>query len=468
MARPIATELSVPGDRSIAHRAVLLAALSNGPCRLSGFLPSAECLTTLEACRAFGAEITECPVERGEGEEVDENEPAGLTRLLVNGVRMRLSEPPGPVDCGSHATPLALLMGVFAGQPFRTQLIADSKGAEAAQPIIDLLQAMGVRVSASGPVNERTYTVHGTRALHAVSGRIPAPSARIKGAGLFAGMFASGRTQLSEPVSTRDHTERMMQYFMVKTLQSRGTVSIHGGQVPESRDFHIPGDISSAAVWITTAAMQPGADLVVRDVGLNESRTAFLRVLVRMEAQIGESVQEWRFGEPWGHVTVRGMPLRATEIMPDESTVMLDELPLLAAAAAVAEGQTVIRAFPGSPAAALLPAIAANLNRIGVVVETGPAVCRITGNGFRAPLQSGVISAGGDPRLAMAAAVTGLFGDGETEIEHAESVEDVYPGFTAMLARFQMKEISRGIEIPVISSVPSLRPGERGAIVGAR
>ena len=465
LARPIAAELHVPGDRSISHRALLLAALSNGECRISGFLPAAECLTTLEACRAFGAEVLAENAAPAESEDDEAEASAGPVRLIVRGVRMRLVEPPGPIDCGSFATPLALLMGLFAGQPFPTQLMADSKGAEAAQPVIDLLQPMGVRVSTSGPVNARHYTVHGTPRLRGASGRLPVTSARIKGAGLFAGMAAAGRTILAETAHTRDHTERMMQYFLVKTLRRGDTLTIYGGQVPESRDFHIPGDVSSAAVWITTAAIQPGAELVVRDVGLNETRTAFLRILVRMGAQVAEDVQEWRFGEPWGHITVRGVPLKATSIAAAEATQMIDELPLLAVAAALADGQTVIRVAAGSPAAQLLVGVCGNLRRMGVTVEENGEGCRITGNGFRAPLRSAELNAAGDHRLAMAGAVAGLFADGETVLEHADCVEDAYPGFARDLARFQTKSISSDLVTPVISALPSLRRPEDAATV---
>lgn len=463
MARPIAVELSVPGDRSISHRALLLAALSNGPCELRGFVPSPECLAAVEACRGFGV-----PVEMSGGGDGGR----GPVRLLVRGVGRGLVEPVDPIDCGSFATPLALLMGMAAGFPFRTRFLADSRVAEGVQPVVELLQSMGGRVLASGPVGARMYTVDGSRGLRAVRGPLPVLSSRVKGAGLFAGMSAgSGRTTLVEPVRTRDHTERMMQYFLVKTLRSGKEISIHGGQVPESRDFPIPGDISSAAVWIVAAAMQPGADLVVREVGLNESRTVFLRILVRMAAQIGESVKEWRFGEPWGHVTVHGMPLRAVRVTAEESKLVTDELPVLAAAAAVADGESCFAVEAGSVAARLMAAAAANLERMGVEVRHMGSAWHIMGNGFRGPLRGALLSAGGDHRLALGAAAAALVAEGESEIEHADVVEDVYPGFSAMLAKFQTREISMGIEprvafprreIPVAgpgsgSSVPALR-----------
>jgi 3-phosphoshikimate 1-carboxyvinyltransferase len=347
-------------------------------------------------------------------------------------------------------------MGVAAGLPFRSRFLADSRVQEGVQPVVDLLQAMGVRVSVSGPVGARMYTVHGVHGVRAARAARPVMSSRVKGAGLFAGMSADGRTTLLESVRTRDHTERMMQYFLVKTLRRGREISIHGGQVPESRDFPVPGDISSAAVWITAAAMQPGADLVVREVGLNESRTVFLKILVRMAAQIGESVKEWRFGEPWGHVTVHGMPLRAVRVTAEESTLVADELPVLAAAAAVADGESSFAVVPGSVAARLMGATAANLERMGVEVRHMGSSWHVRGNAFRGPLRGALLSAGGDHRLALGAAAAALVADGETEIEHADVLEDVYPGFAAMLAKFQTREISMGIEPRAVFPRPEL------------
>jgi 3-phosphoshikimate 1-carboxyvinyltransferase len=454
-ARTIATEMQVPGDQSISHRAVLVAALANGPSVITGFLPANECLHTVQACRALGVKIDFLsdsditlpwvPDEKGAA--------AGPTRLCVHGMSMRMTAPSGAVDCGSSFTALSFLSGILAGQPLVTKLVADETVSRLSlESVIKPLEEMGAIISAAGGDKCAPFTITGTARLKSIPRSTPVTGSASKGALLLAGLFAAGKTTVAESAPVSDHTERILRHFQLKTRRDGKTVSVYGGQVPESRDFHVPGDISFAANWIVTAAAQPGSDLTLRGVGLNVSRTGFLRVLLRMGACIQEDIYHNRGSEAAGNLIVRGTLLRGTVISKDEVTAMREELPLLAVAAALAKGSTIIHQTPGE--AELISRIVHNLRLMGVVVSTHEDTIVITGAGG-VDLEPGCVPGYNDPRLAMAFAVAGLFAEGETIIEGTDCVEAVWPGFYDELRRFQDRSISEGIYTPFIAPVPA-------------
>src|SRR6476660_4514084 len=323
----IEAEITVSGDKSISHRAVMIASLANGPCVLRGFSRSADCMNTVVAMRALGIKI-----EQPEPET-----------LIVHGNKRRLSAPNEPINCGNSGTTMRLLAGLLAGQSFKSRLVGD--GSLSKRPmdrIIDPLRLMGARIKADGEHETAPLQIEGAP-LHAIKYALPVASAQLKSALLFAGLFAKGKTTVLEPVPTRNHTELMLNYFLVRTHQDEDGVSVFGDHVPESRDFSIPGDISSAAFWLVAAAAQRRGHLLIRDVGLNDTRTALLGVLLRMGAQVREAVEDVDQLEPRGIVEVTGFPLKGTVIQGKEVPRLIDELPILSVAGALADGQTIIR-----------------------------------------------------------------------------------------------------------------------------
>ena len=430
----IRAEITVPGDKSISHRAVILAGLSNGTCILTGFLPSEDCLSTMNAMRALGVEI----------------EQPTPTTLIVHGRSQQLSAPAGDIDCGNSGTTMRLLSGVLAAQPFRTRLIGDaSLSRRPMKRVIDPLTQMGATLQAEGPKNAPPLVIQGG-ALTPLQYQSPVASAQVKSAVLLAGLFTHGRTSVTEPIQSRNHTERMLEWFLVGPHVDGLTVSVVGEKTPESRDFYIPGDISSAAFWLVAAAAQPGSHLLVTDVGLNETRTGILAVLVRMGAHVREII-EVEEGEPWGAVEIQGAQLKGTVIGGKEIPNVIDELPILAVAGALAKGTTVI-----TDAAELrvketdrLAAIATNLRAMGVnVTETDDGLEIFGGT----PLKGARLSSFGDHRIAMAFAIAGLFAEGETTIDGVECVATSYPGFYETLQRLTTQQNQ---EIPVVASLPS-------------
>ena len=451
-AHPIAAEIRVPGDRSISHRAVLLAALANGPSIITGFLPAAECLCTIQACRALGVKIDYLSADDSDVPWMPDEKDSGPVRLRVHGMSMKLRAPAAAVDCGSSGTALKLLAGILAGQPFDTRLLGGDPGPPMSlRPVIEPLQAMGVTLKSAGAGKTAMLTVEGNAALKAVAHQHPFTDSGAKGAVLLAGLYARGKTTVVEGTPVRDHTERLLQHLLVRTRRDGSAVSIHGGQMPESRDFSVPGDISFAANWIAAAAAQPGSDLTVRGVGLNDTRTGFLRVLVRMGAQVMEEIGDPRSGEPRGCVIIRGAPLQGTVIEEKEIAALADELPLLAVAAALASGSTIIHQTPDE--AESLDRIAHNLRLMGVEIAGLKHGIEIKGSAGT-PLLPGVMPSYGDRRIAMASAVAGLFAEGETIVEDIACVENTYHGFHGELKRFQARAISEGAYTPVIASVP--------------
>jgi 3-phosphoshikimate 1-carboxyvinyltransferase len=412
----IESEIVVPGDKSISHRAVILAALTNGSCTIQGFLPSEDCRCTVEAMRMLGIRI----------DQTDD------TRLVVHGQRGHFRAPAGPIDCGNSGTLMRLLCGLLASQPFESELIGDaSLSSRPMNRVIEPLAKMGAVIEVTGPKGTAPLKIKGQK-LEPIRYELPVASAQVKSAILLAGLQTSGKTTVVEPVQLRDHTERMMDYFLIRTIRepvnSGYSISIYGEQVAESRDFVVPGDISSAAFWMVAAAAQEGSNLLIRDVGLNETRTGILSVLLRMGAHVREVVEDTEHGEPRGEIRIDGTRLHGTVIAGNEIPNVIDEIPILAVAASLAQGKTLIRDAHELRVKETdrLAAIAANLTAMGVDVVEFQDGLEINGG---APLMNGRLKSFGDHRIAMAFAVAGLFADGETVIEDAECIHTSYPGF---------------------------------------
>ncbi len=420
--RPVHTSIRVPGDKSISHRSVMFSALAQGTSRITGFLASEDCLSTMECMRRMGVDI--------KTSEVD-----GQPCLEVHGCSMKLQAPTQDLDCGNSGTTMRLLSGILAAQSFTSRMIGDaSLSRRPMKRVMDPLGTMGADIRSENNNGCAPLIVTGGK-LQPITYTLPVASAQVKSAVLLAGLFAEGETTVVEPTITRDHTETMLKYFGVTTTRTDQNITVKGGQIPQGRDFQVPGDISSAAFWAVAAAAQPGSEATITDVGLNPTRTGILQVLLRMGAQITSMPTGQDQAEPMGNVTIKGGPLHATIIEGAEIPNVIDELPVLAVAAALAQGKTIIRDAMElrNKESDRIACVITNLRAMGANVTELPDGMEIEGG---APLHGARITSYGDHRIAMAFAIAGLFADGETIIEDTACVATSYPGFEDHLALF--------------------------------
>ena len=417
-------EFEVPGDKSISHRAAILAGLSNGACQIDNYLPSEDCICTLNAMASLGVEY----------EVLDSLEGYGPTSLIIRGKNMQLTQPVDEVDCGNSGTGMRLLAGLLAAQPFESILTGDSSLCSRPMGRITTpLEQMGASINTEGEKPGCAPLRIKGGELKQITYEMPVASAQVKSAILLAGLFTEGETTVVQPNETRDHTERMFAFFKIRSQREGNHISVYGGQTPESRDFRIPGDISSAAFWIVAAASMPGAHLQIKNVGLNATRTALLDVLIRMGAKIETEVLSEEHGEPYGDIKVTGQALRGTEVQAEEIPNLIDEIPILAVAGALAEGRTVIRNAKELRVkeSDRIATVVQNLLAMGAVVEEFEDGMEITGG---SALHAANLDSYGDHRIAMAFAIAGLFADGETIINNTDCINTSYPGFVDHLA----------------------------------
>ncbi len=411
-------EFSVPGDKSVSHRAAILGGLSNGVCEISNFLPSEDCVNTLKAMRSLGASF----------DVLEELEGYGPTKLRIHGRSMKLTAPEAPIDCGNSGTGMRLLAGLLAGQPFTSELFGDASLSSRPMGRITVpLAEMGAKLETLGEKPGcAPLRIHGGK-LNPITYEMPVASAQVKSAVLLAGLFAEGTTTVIQPAATRDHTERMFAAFRISCRTNGNTISMPGGQMPESCDFTVPGDISSAAFWLVAAAAMDGSRLLIKDVGLNPTRTAILKVLSRMGAHMTEILHSTD-GEPIGHVEIHGAPLKGTTLLPEEIPNLIDEIPVIAVAAALAEGDTHIRNARELRVKETdrITTTVENLRKMGVDVEEFEDGMTIHGG---SELKGAEIHSHGDHRIAMAFAIAGLFAEGETVIHNTDCINTSYPGF---------------------------------------
>jgi 3-phosphoshikimate 1-carboxyvinyltransferase len=445
-------ELSVPGDKSISHRAVMFAGLCDGTTLIENFLPSDDCLCSLNAMKALGADY-----------EVFKTDDRGRpVTLSVTGHGMKLKAPEGPLDCGNSGTTMRLISGILAAQPFTTTLAGDeSLSKRPMKRVADPLGQMGAKITGQGEKICAPITIHGGT-LAPVTYSLPVASAQVKSAVLLAGWNTRGKTSVIEPVATRDHTERLLSHFNVKCVRERchpathghdgSIVSIYGGQCPEPKDLYVPGDISSAAFWMVASGVQPGAKLTLLNVGLNPTRTGIISVLIRMGVKVDEHL-EITEGEPRGNVVITGSELIGTYIGGAEIPNVIDELPILAVAGALAFGKTTIRDAGELRVKETdrIAAVAHNLRQMGVPVDEFEDGMEITGG---APLKGAELISYGDHRIAMAFAVAGLFAEGVTTISDTDCIATSYPTFEKHLAQFLDAPRHVVESTPVITDAP--------------
>jgi 3-phosphoshikimate 1-carboxyvinyltransferase len=417
-------ELRVPGDKSISHRAAMLSSLARGESVLENFSSAQDCAATLECCRALGVSIAV----------------HGSTVAIQGAEASGLKESKQILDAQNSGTTIRLLSGLLAGQPFTTTITGDdSLRARPMLRVAEPLRLMGAQIelenNGCAPIR-----ISGVQPLQPIHYRLPVASAQIKSAVLLAGLAADGVTTVEEPSQTRDHTERMLQGFGVAVERNGNAVSVQGGMTLHARKLVIPGDISSAAFFIGAAVALPGSDLLIRDVGLNPTRTAFLSTLTAMGADIQVDNERLEGGEPVGSLRVRSAGLngpRTLEIFGPTISNLIDELPLLGFIAASLGWEMKLRDANELRVkeSDRIASTVENLARMGAQIEALPDGWHLQGDdSLRAKLHGARLSSFGDHRIAMAAAVAALAAEGPSEIEGAfHSVAVSLPEFWALL-----------------------------------
>lgn len=404
--------ITVPGDKSVSHRALLLGAIAQGDTRVTNFLESADCLATLEVLRALGV-------------HVEHTKPG---HVVVHGAgRSGLSAPAVMLDCGNSGTSLRLLSGLLAGQAFTATLDGDqSLRRRPMRRVIEPLTRMGAEIKSHD--GRAPLTVHGRRPLQPLKYELPVASAQVKSAILLAGLYADGEVWLHEPAISRDHTERMLQAFGVEVLRNGAWVGVRGGCALHAADVPVPGDLSAAAFFLAGAAMTPEAEVHIENVGVNPTRDGVLQLLRRMGAQVELRNPHQAGAEPVNDIEVRGGRLRGIEITPADVPLTIDELPVLLVAAASARGQTTLRGAGELRVkeSDRLEAVAEGLRTLGVPVELFSDGMCVTGvERFR----GGEIRSFGDHRIAMAFSIAALHATQPIVIRDCRNVATSFPDF---------------------------------------
>lgn len=419
--RGLKGEVTIPGDKSISHRSIMLGSIALGTTEITHFLEGADCLSTIDCFRKMGVEIERKP-----------------SSILVHGKGLRgLTAPASTLNVGNSGTTTRLISGILSGQNFATTLSGDdSLNSRPMKRIMTPLNTMGAHIrslndNGCAPLHIRPGALHG---IHYQS---PVASAQVKSAVLLAGLYADSPTSVTEPALSRNHTELMLQGFgayVATDLHTDGTTTAHVEPCKElyGQQICVPGDISSAAYFIAAALLVPGSELLVKNVGTNFTRAGFLKVCKAMGADIETVSQTIEGGESRADLLVRYSHLKGTVIEGDIIPTLIDEIPMIAIMAAFADGQTVIR-----DAAELkvketnrIDTVTAGLKAMGADITPTDDGMIIEGTGH---LNGASIQSYLDHRIAMAFSVAGLASDGETQIVDSQCVDVSYPEFYATL-----------------------------------
>lgn len=403
--------LTVPGDKSISHRAVMFGSLARGTTRISHFLEGADCLSTISCFRKMGIEI-----DRNKDE------------ILVHGRGLHgLTAPTEILDVGNSGTTTRLISGILAGQTFTSELGGDdSIRTRPMKRIMTPLASMGADITSRLDNGCAPLIIHG-RPLHAAHYDSPVASAQVKSCVLLAGMYADGITSVTEPFLSRNHTEIMLNYFGAEITSEGTTASIRPEPVLEGRDIQVPGDISSAAYFIAAGLLTPGSEILLKNVGINPTRAGIIKVCMDMGADI-TLLNESTEGEPTADLLIRTSSLKGTTIEGSIIPTLIDEIPMLAVMAAFAEGTTIIRDAQELKVkeSDRIAVMVDNLRRMGADIEGTDDGMIIHGG---RPLHGAVIDSHLDHRIAMSFAVAGTICDGTVEILNGECVNISYPEF---------------------------------------
>ena len=417
-ARSIRGEITVPGDKSISHRAIMFGSIAQGVTTVRGFLRGEDNLATLNAFRAMGIGIED------DGE---------ILRIGGKGLH-GLTEPADVLDCGNSGTSMRLITGLLAGQRFFSVLTGDRYLRNRPMGrVIEPLSRMGGCIYGRAGGDKAPLAIVG-KELEGIAYSSKVASAQVKSAILLAGLYASGETEVREPHLSRDHSERMLSHFGAAVETFGGGVRVAGGRELTGREITVPGDISSAAFFLVAATIVPASELLIRGIGINPTRTGILDILIAMGADIELLDRREASGEPVADLLVRSGRLKGIEIGGDLVPRAIDEFPVICVAASLAEGRTVIRDARELRVKETdrIAAMAANLVSAGVeVVETEDGM-EIIGC---ERLQGCVVDSRGDHRIAMSMLVAGLRASGPVTVNDVECIATSFPGFAELLEK---------------------------------
>jgi len=408
--------VTVPGDKSVSHRALMLGSIANGQSEISGFLAGEDCLATMAAMSVMGIQI-ERPTE---------------TDVVVYGNGLHgLSQPNGTLNLGNSGTGMRLMAGLLAGQSFDSTLSGDeSLSSRPMQRVINPLTEMGAQIGSQD--GRPPLTIRGQSSLHSIDYELPVASAQVKSAILLAGLYAKGVTSVVEPAVTRDHTERMLGSMGVRVARGGNSISVEGGQSLQSCHVQVPGDLSSAAFLILAALISESADILIGSVGVNPTRTGVIDILQAMGAEISLENPRLLGQEPVADIRVRSSRLRGGPVDPALVSLAIDEFPILFVAAAAAKGKSV---FSGIGELRVkesdrIAAMAAGLRSLGIEVDESEDGAVVHGGRF----SGGNVESFGDHRIAMSLAVAGTIAADSVRISDVAAVDTSFPGFCDCMA----------------------------------
>lgn len=407
---------TVPGDKSISHRAVMLGSLADGASRIHGFLAGEDCLATLRAFGDMGVRI----------------ERHSATSLTIHGVGMDgLSAPVHPLDLGNSGTAMRLMAGLMAGQSFSTELVGDESlcGRPMAR-VINPLTEMGAAIESDCDGTPPLQIQGGVR-LQGIDYAMPVASAQVKSCLLLAGLYAEGRTSILEPAITRDHTERLLAAMGVNIDSSEGRIIMQGPQRLTAIEIDVPADLSSATFVILAAALADAADVLISNVGINPTRTGVIDILKSMGADISLENSRLLGKEPVADIRVRSSMLQGCDVDPGLVSLAIDEFPALFVAAASARGATT---FSGIGELRVkesdrIAAMSSGLRALGIRVEESEDSAIVHGGAFT----GGVVQSFGDHRIAMSFAVAGSIAASGVTVRDVDNVETSFPGFAGLM-----------------------------------
>jgi len=410
--------VTIPGDKSISHRAAILAAIANGRSVIDNYSSAIDCQTTLKCLQMLGADVRR-----------------SNQQLVINGKGLKsLTELDNILDCGNSGTTMRLLCGLLAGQDFSAVLNGDeSLRRRPMERVIKPLNQNGAEICGSQTNRFAPLNIHG-RALSSIFYHLPVASSQVKSALLLAGLYTRGTVQIEEPVVSRDHTERMLEFCGVDIKRDGYTISLGNKRQPSARQFQIPGDVSSAAFIMALALLIPNSQLRIENVGINPTRTGLLTVLKAMGSEIKIENQRLITNEPIGDLIIGSGVLKGKEIGGEIIPRLIDELPLIAVIATQAKGQTVVK-----NAAELrvketdrIQAIVTELSKMGAAIEGRPDGFIVEGP---VTLKGATCDSYGDHRIAMALSVAGWIAEGQTTITNTVCVGISFPEFYQIVAK---------------------------------
>lgn len=411
--------ISVPGDKSISHRSLILGSIAQGETRIYNFLNSLDCLQTFECMQSLGAEI-----ELGED---------NFIKIKGNGL-YGLQEPKDMLEVGNSGTTIRLLAGLLSGQNFYSVLNGDNSiRKRPMKRVVQPLRLMGADIWGREDGQLAPLSIKGSL-LNPLQYTLPVASAQVKSALLLAGLYAAGETIIKEPLPTRDHTERMLSIMQADIMISHQEIIIIGGKYLKGTDLFIPGDISSAAYFIAAASILKDSKIVVSQVGVNPTRTGIIKILKKMGAKINILNYLIKSNEPQADLEIEYSELKGIEIMPEEVPFLIDELPLIALVATQAQGKTIVSGAKELRVKETdrLKAIVSELKKMGANIKEKEDGFIVVGP---SKLQGAACESYHDHRIAMSLAIAGLLAEGKTVIKNSECIDISFPGFENTLRK---------------------------------